>query len=65
MVRRRMAVHLFSKSRRFYGLAVCFSIAILLLPEQCGDDEEGIDRVVAASGELYSTPRSVQRSVDV
>jgi len=41
-----------------------------LLPGQCGDDEEGIDRLLAASSESFARnstpqeqPRKVRRSV--
>ena len=40
--------------------ALCSDIRKFLLPRQCGDDEEGIDRLVAASSESYarnSTPQ--------
>ena len=41
-------------------LLFCSDIRKLLLPGQCGDDEEGIDRLVAPSSESYvrnSTPQ--------
>ena len=41
-------------------LLFCSDIRKLLLPGQCGVDEEGIDRQVAASSESYlrnSTPQ--------
>ena len=51
-------------------LLFCSDIRTLLLPGQCGDDEEGIDRLVAACSESYarnSTPQEqpceVRRSV--
>ena len=40
--------------------ALCSDIRKFLLSRQCGDDEEGIDRLVAASSESYvrnSTPQ--------
>ena len=39
---------------------------MFLLPVQCGDDEEGIDRLVVASSESYvrnSTPQEQPREV--
>ena len=39
---------------------------MFLLPGQCGDDEEGIDRLVAASSESYvrnSTPQEQPHEV--
>ena len=47
-------------------LLFCSDIRKLLLPGQCSDDEEGIDRLVAASSESYahnSTPQEEPREV--
>ena len=55
--------NLLAKSHCFERLAICSSVVNIhkfLLPGQCGDDEEGIDRLVAASSESYaqySTPQ--------
>ena len=55
--------NLFSKSHKFletHCLLLCSDIRTFLLPGQCGDDEEGIDRLVVASSESYvrnSTPQ--------
>ena len=53
--------NLFSKSQflETHCLLFCSDIRTFLLPGQCGDDEEGIDRLVVASSESYvrnSTP---------
>ena len=37
----------------FLLCTVCSFVAIFLLPGQCSDDEEGFDRLVAASSESY------------
>ena len=47
-------------------LLFCSDIRKFLLPGQCGDDEEGIDRLVAASNESYArnlTPQEQPREV--
>ena len=47
-------------------LLFCSDILKFLLPGQCGDDEEGIDRLVAASSESFarnSTPQKQPREV--
>ena len=51
-------------------LLFCSNIRKLLLPGQCGNDEEGTDRLVAPSSDSYARnstplekPREVRRSV--
>ena len=60
--------NLFSKSQflETHCLLFCSDIRTFLLPGQCGDDEEAIDRLVAASSESYvrnSTPQEQSREV--
>ena len=43
-----------SQSLETHCLLFCSDIRTFLLPGQCGDDKEGIDRLVAASSESYA-----------
>ena len=41
-------------------LLFCGDTRKVLLPGQCGDDEEGIDRLLAASSESYACNSTLQ-----